>query len=114
LISCLGLFGLASFMAELRMREIGVRKVLGASVFMLWRMQSGEFLLLVGLSCVVAVPVAWMVLRNWLQEFAYRTAISWWIFGVAGGGALVIALATVSWQAIRAARMNPVKSLRTE
>jgi putative ABC transport system permease protein len=114
LISCLGLFGLASFMAELRMREIGVRKVLGASVFTLWRMQSREFLLLVGLSCVVAVPVAWMVLRNWLQEFAYRTAISWWIFGVAGGGALVIALVTVSWQAIRAARMNPIKSLRTE
>jgi ABC-type antimicrobial peptide transport system permease subunit len=114
LISCLGLFGLASFMAEQRIREIGVRKILGASVITLWRLQSREFLLLVGLSCLLAIPVAWSVLSQWLQQFQYRTAVSWWIFAVGGGSALVIALVTVSWQAVRAARMNPVRSLRAE
>jgi putative ABC transport system permease protein len=114
LISCLGLFGLASFVAEQRVREIGVRKVLGASVFTLWKLQSREFLWLVGLSCVVAIPIAWSVLRSWLQQFPYRTEVGWWIFAVAGGCALVITLATVSYHAVRAARMNPVRSLRTE
>ena len=114
LISCLGLFGLASFMAEQRIREIGVRKVLGATVFTLWRLQSKEFLLLVGFSCLVAAPIAWSVLRSWLQQFPYRTDMGWWIFAVAGGCALVITLLTVSYHAIRAARMNPVRSLRTE
>ena len=113
-ISCLGLFGLASFMAEQRVREIGVRKVLGASVFTLWKLQSREFLLLVGFSCVVAIPIARAVLRSWLQQFAYRTEMGWWIFALAGGCALVITLATVSYHAVRAARMNPVRSLRTE
>lgn len=114
LISCLGLFGLASFTAEQRIREIGVRKVLGATVFTLWKLQSGEFVWLVGLSCLVAIPIAWLVLNGWLQQFQYRTAISWWIFTVAGGSALAITLVTVSYQAVRAARRNPVKSLRTE
>jgi ABC-type antimicrobial peptide transport system permease subunit len=114
LISCLGLFGLASFVAEQRMREIGVRKVLGATIYTLWSLQSRQFLLLVGLSCLVAIPIAWVVLRGWLQQFAYRAAISWWIFAVAAAGALVITVVTVSWQAVRAARMNPVKSLRSE
>ncbi len=114
LISCLGLFGLASFVAEQRVREIGVRKVLGATVFMLWKLQSREFLWLVGFSCLMAIPIAWSVLRSWLQQFAYRTEIGWWIFAVAGGCALVITVATVSYHAIRAASMNPVKSLRSE
>jgi len=114
LISCLGLFGLASFVAEQRIREIGVRKVLGATVFTLWKLQSREFLALVGLSCLVAIPIAWSVLHGWLQQFEYRTAIGWWVFAIAGGGALVITIVTVSWQAIGAARMNPVKSLRSE
>jgi ABC-type antimicrobial peptide transport system permease subunit len=77
-------------------------------------LQSREFLLLVGLSCLLAIPVAWSVLSQWLQQFQYRTAVSWWIFAVGGGSALVIALVTVSWQAVRAARMNPVRSLRAE
>jgi ABC-type antimicrobial peptide transport system permease subunit len=114
LISCLGLFGLASFVAEQRIREIGVRKVLGATVFNLWRLQSREFILLVGLSCLIAVPIAWTVLHGWLQQFEYRTAIQWWVFVVAALGAMVLTLVTVSYQAMRAARMNPVKSLRTE
>ena len=114
LISCLGLFGLASFVAEQRIREIGVRKVLGASLYTLWTLQSREFLLLVGLSCLVSIPIAWSVLHGWLQQFQYRTSVSWWIFAVAAAGALVITLMTVSYQAVRAARMNPVKSLRSE
>ncbi len=114
LISCLGLFGLASFVAEQRTREIGVRKVLGASIFTLWELQSREFLLLVGLSCLVAIPIAWVVLHQWLQQFEYRTVISWWIFAAAGGSSLAITLLTVSLQAIRAATVNPVKSLRSE
>jgi ABC-type antimicrobial peptide transport system permease subunit len=91
-----------------------VRKVLGATIYTLWSLQSRQFLLLVGLSCLVAIPIAWVVLRGWLQQFAYRAAISWWIFAVAAAGALVITVVTVSWQAVRAARMNPVKSLRSE
>ena len=113
-ISCLGLFGLASFVAEQRTREIGVRKILGASVFTLWKLQSREFLLLVGLSCLIAIPISWSVLHQWLQQFEYRTVISGWIFAAAGLSALAITVLTVSIQAIRAARMNPVKSLRSE
>ncbi len=114
LISCLGLFGLASFTAEQRIREIGVRKVLGATVFSLWKLQSGEFVLLICLSCLVGIPIAWSVLHGWLQQFQYRTEISWWIFIVAGAGALMITLLTVSYQAIKAALANPVKNLRVE
>jgi putative ABC transport system permease protein len=114
LISCLGLFGLASFVAEQRTKEIGIRKVLGASVGNLWGMLSKDFVALVIISCLISVPLAWYGLDNWLQEYEYRTDIPWWIFAVAGIGALVITLLTVSFQAIRAALMNPVNSLRSE
>jgi ABC-type antimicrobial peptide transport system permease subunit len=114
LISCLGLFGLSSFVAEQRTKEIGVRKVLGASVINLWRMLSKDFVLLVLLSCVIAGPLAWYFLHGWLQKYNYRTPISVWIFIAAFTGALLITLLTVSFQSIKAALMNPVKSLRTE
>jgi putative ABC transport system permease protein len=113
-ISCLGLFGLASFVAEQRTKEIGVRKVLGASVFNVWRMLSKDFVLLVIISCVIAIPIAWYYLNEWLQRYEYRTPIAWWVFAVAGFGALGITLLTVSFQAIKAALTNPVKSLRSE
>jgi putative ABC transport system permease protein len=113
-ISCLGLFGLASFVAEQRTREIGVRKVLGASIFHLWRMLSVDFILLVVISCVIAIPISWYFLHQWLQQYDYRTPMSWWAFAAASGGALVITLLTVSYQAVRAALANPVKSLRSE
>lgn len=113
-ISCLGLFGLASFVAEQRKKEIGIRKVLGATIFTLWRMLSKEFALLVIISCFIAIPLAWYYLNNWLQQYEYRTKISFWIFLFSGLGALVITLITVSFQAIRAARANPVASLRSE
>ena len=113
-ISCLGLFGMASFVAEQRTKEIGVRKVLGASVFNLWRLLSKDFVLLVLLSCAIAIPIAYYFLHEWLQKYEYRTEISWWIFAAAGIGALLITLITVSFQAIKAAIANPVKSLRTE
>ncbi len=114
LISCLGLFGLASFVAEQRKKEIGVRKVLGASVFNLWQMLSKEFALLVIISCFIAIPLAWYYLYKWLQNYDYKTNITWWVFIVSCGGALLITLITVSFQAIKAAIANPVKSLRTE
>jgi hypothetical protein len=114
LISCLGLFGLASFVAEQRTREIGIRKVLGASVGSLWRMLSKEFVILVLLSCFIAVPVAYYLLHEWLLNYEYRTEISWWIFVAAGIGALIITLLTVSFQAIKAAFANPVKSLKMQ
>lgn len=113
-ISCLGLFGLASFIAERRTKEIGVRKVLGASVLNIWQMLSKDFVTLVIISCVIAIPIAWYVLHQWLQQYEYRTPISWWIFTIAGLGAMAIALLTVSFQAIKAAVSNPVKSLRSE
>jgi ABC-type antimicrobial peptide transport system permease subunit len=113
-ISCLGLFGLASFVAEQRTKEIGVRKVLGASVFNLWQMLSKEFVNLVLISCAIAIPVAWYFLHEWLQKYTYRTGISWWIFIIAASGAMLITLMTVSYQAIKAALANPVRSLRTE
>ncbi|MBV9963482.1 MAG: ABC transporter permease [Parafilimonas sp.] len=113
-ISCLGLFGLASFVAEQRKKEIGVRKVLGASTYNLWQMLSKEFALLVIISCFIAIPLAWYYLNGWLKQYEYRTAISAWVFIISGFGALVITLLTVSFQAIKAALANPVKSLRTE
>jgi len=113
-ISCLGLFGMASFMAEQRTKEIGVRKVLGASVFNLWQLLSKDFVMLVIISLFIAVPVAYYFMYNWLQNYQYRTQLSWWIFVGAGVGALLITLLTVSFQAIKAAIANPVKSLRTE
>lgn len=113
-ISCLGIFGLASFVAEQRTKEIGVRKVLGASVMNLWGMLSKDFLRLVALSLVVAMPTAWYLMSNWLEKYQYRSSIAWWIFAAAGIGALAITLLTVSYQSIKAALANPVKSLRSE
>ena len=113
-ISCLGLFGLASFVAEQRIREIGIRKVLGASLFNLWRLLSTDFVILVIISCAAAIPLSGYFLYQWLQQYEYRTPLSWWIFAGASLGALAITLLTVSFQAIRAALMNPVTSLRTE
>jgi ABC-type antimicrobial peptide transport system permease subunit len=113
-ISCLGLFGMASFMAERRTKEIGVRKVMGASVFNLWRLLSKDFVILVLISLLIAVPLAYYLMNNWLQNYQYRSDISWWIFAVAGAGILIITLLTVSFQSIKAALMNPVKSLRSE
>ncbi|HEX5026790.1 MAG TPA: FtsX-like permease family protein [Agriterribacter sp.] len=113
-ISCLGLFALASFMAEQRTKEIGVRKVLGASVSNLWGMLSKDFVVLVIISCCIAVPIAWYFMHEWLQKYDYRTDISLWIFIAASVGAMIITLCTVSFQAIKAALANPVESLRTE
>jgi putative ABC transport system permease protein len=113
-ISCLGLFGLASFVAEQRTREIGIRKVLGATVVHLWALLSKEFVLLVMLSFLIASPIAWSYLNRWLQGYPYRITISWWVFAASGLGALFITLLTVSIQAIKAALMNPVKSLKTD
>ncbi|MFC5410242.1 ABC transporter permease [Larkinella bovis] len=114
LISCLGLFGLAAFAAQQRTKEIGVRKVLGASVTNIVLMLSNDFLKLVLLAILIASPIAWWVMNQWLQDFAYKISIPWWIFAVSGGLALLIAFVTVSFQSIKAALMNPVKSLKTE
>ncbi|GAO41072.1 ABC transporter permease [Flavihumibacter petaseus] len=113
-ISCLGLFGLASFVAEQKTKEIGVRKVLGASVFNLWQAMSTGFLKLVIISCLIAIPIAWYFLSGWLQQYQYRTTISMWVFFLAALGAVLISLVTVSFHSVRAALANPVKSLRTE
>jgi ABC-type antimicrobial peptide transport system permease subunit len=114
LISCLGLFGLASFVAEQRTKEIGIRKILGASVVNLWQLLSKEFVLLVFFSCVIAVPIAWYYLHGWLNNYDYRITIQWPVFMLAAALALVITLITVSFQAIKAAIANPVKNLRSE
>ena len=114
LISCLGLFGMASFMAEQRIKEIGVRKVLGASVFNLWSMLSTDFIRLVTISILISTPVAWYLMHNWLLHFDYRSTISGWIFVLTGLGAIAITLFTVSFQSVKAALANPIKSLKTE
>lgn len=114
LISCLGLFGMALFMAEQRVKEIGVRKVLGASVFNLWRLLSTDFLVLVAISLLIASPLAWYLMHGWLQHFDYRSTISGWIFVFTGVGAVAITLLTVSFQSVKAALTNPIKSLKTE
>jgi putative ABC transport system permease protein len=114
LISCMGLFGLVSFVAEQRTREIGIRKTLGASVFNLWRLLSTEFLLLVLVSGLIAAPLTYTTLHAWLQHFTYHTSMPMWIFVTAGTGALFITLLTVSYQTIRAASANPITSLRSE
>lgn len=113
-ISCMGLFGLASFVAEQRTKEIGIRKVLGASVTGLWSLLSKDFVLLVLISCVIATPLAWYFMNEWLMKYDYRTGISPWVFAITAAGALVITLMTVSFQSIKAALMNPIRSLRTE
>ncbi|MBO9684036.1 MAG: ABC transporter permease, partial [Flavisolibacter sp.] len=113
-IACLGLFGLVTYAAEQRTKEIGIRKVLGASIPGIVTMIAKDFLRLVFIASVLAFPIAWWAMHKWLQDFAYRVGISWWVFLAAGLAAVVIALLTVSFQAIRAAIANPVKSLRTE
>lgn len=114
LISCLGLFGLTSFIAEQRKKEIGVRKVLGASIFSVWNLLSRDFIVLVLISFLIAFPLSYYCMYGWLENYSYRTIISTWIFILAGAGALVVTLFTVSFQTIRAAIANPVKSLRSE
>ncbi|MVM33803.1 FtsX-like permease family protein [Spirosoma sp. HMF4905] len=113
-ISCLGLFGLASFMAEQRTKEIGIRKVLGASVLDMWGLLSKDFVLLVIIAFAIASPIAYYALDTWLQNFTYRTELSWWIFAASGASALAITLLTISFQSIKAALLNPVTSLRSE
>jgi len=113
-ISCMGLFGMASFMAEQRTKEIGVRKVLGASVTNLWGLMSKEFIILVFISLVIATPIAHHFMSDWLVRYKYHADLSWWIFGATALGAIVITLLTVSYQSLKAASANPVKSLRSE
>lgn len=113
-IACLGLFGLAAYMAEQRTKEIGVRKVLGASVTSITALLSKDFVKLVCIASLIAFPVAWWAMSTWLRDFAYRVNISWWVFALAGFIALLIAVLTVSSHAIKAALTNPVKSLRNE
>jgi putative ABC transport system permease protein len=113
-LSCLGLYGLASFMAVQRTKEVGIRKVLGASAGNIVYLFSKEFIILIAIAFAIATPIAWYYMQQWLQDYAYRIHISWWLFAVGGLAAIIIALATISFQAIRAATANPVKSLRTE
>jgi len=113
-ISCMGLFGMASFMAEQRTKEIGIRKVLGASVFSLWRLMSKEFALLVFIALLVAIPIAIYVMNGWLQQYKYQSGLSWWIFAATALGVILITLLTVSFQSIKTALANPVSSLKTE
>lgn len=114
IISCLGLFGLASYVAEQRSKEIGIRKVMGATVSGIWQMLSKDFVVLAIISSFIAIPIAVYFMNSWLQKYEYHTTISWWIFLLTGLGALLITLLTVSFQAVKAALMNPVKSLRSE
>ena len=113
-ISCLGLSGLASFVVEQRTKEIGVRKVMGASITNLWGMLSKDFVFLVIISCVLAIPICYIIMKDWLTKYEYHTEISWWIFAITALAAVVITMLTVSYQSIKASLLNPVKSLRTE
>ena len=113
-ISCLGLLGLAIFITNTRTKEIGVRKVLGASVTQIVSLLSKDFVSLVLIAFVITVPLSWWAMHNWLQDFAYRTSLSWWLFALTGAGMLFIALFIVSIRTVKAATVNPVKSLRTE
>ena len=113
-ISCLGIFGLASFMAEQRTKEIGLRKVMGASIMNLWGMLSKDFVFLVIISILLATPFSYYWMNQWLQKYEYRTEIVWWVFVFSALGALVITLGTVSYQSVKAAMANPVNSLRSE
>ncbi len=114
LISCLGLFGLASYVAEQRTKEIGIRKILGASVANLWKLLSKDFALLVFISCFIAIPISYSVLNGWLEGYEVKTKLYWWVFAIGGLGALTVTLITVSFQALKAATANPVNSLRSE
>jgi putative ABC transport system permease protein len=113
-IACLGLFGLATYAAEQRIKEIGIRKVLGASVNNIVGLLSTDFLKLVGIAALIAFPVAWWAMNKWLEDFEYRIAISWTTFLLAAGIAIIIALLTISFRTVKAALTNPVKNLRTE
>jgi ABC-type antimicrobial peptide transport system permease subunit/AraC-like DNA-binding protein len=113
-LSCLGLYGLASFMAVQRIKEVGIRKVLGATTGNIVYLFSKEFIILIGIAFAIAAPIAWYYMHQWLQAYAYRISISWWLFAAGGLAAIIIALATISFQAIKAAVANPVKSLRSE
>ena len=114
LIACLGLFGLVTFAAEQRVKEIGIRKVLGAGITNIFGLLSKDFIKLLVLSICIASPVAWLAMNKWLQDFAYRISIGWWMFVAVGTIYLLIALVTISFQAIKAATANPVRSLRSE
>jgi ABC-type antimicrobial peptide transport system permease subunit len=113
-LSCLGLYGLASFMAVQRIKEVGIRKVLGATATSIIYLFSKEFILLISIAFVIAAPIAWYFMNNWLQDYVYRINVSWWLFAAGGLVAIIIALATISFQAIKAAIANPVRSLKTE
>ena len=114
IISCLGLIGLSSFMTERRTKEIGIRKVNGAKSIEIFSLLSKEYIIWVIISIIIACPIAWYAMHKWLQNFAYRINISWWVFALAGSIALLIALLTVSFQSYRAASKNPVEALRYE
>ena len=114
LISCLGLFGLISFVAEQKKKEIGIRKVLGASINSVVQLLTKDFLKLVGVAFLIAIPIAYYFMKRWLEDFTYRIDIEWWVFVLAGAFALVITLLTVGFQSLKSAVANPVKSLRTE
>ena len=113
-LSCLGLYGLASFMTAQRLKEVGIRKVLGASIQSIVYLFSREFILLISIAFIIACPITWYFMHDWLQQYAYRTSLSWWVFVVAGVVAMLIALVTVSLKALKAASSNPVTNLRTE
>jgi ABC-type antimicrobial peptide transport system permease subunit len=113
-LSCLGLYGLASFMAVQRIKEVGIRKVLGATISNIVYLFSKEFIILIAIAFAIAAPIAWYYMHQWLQDYAYRINISWWIFVAGGVASILIALVTISFQAIKAAIANPVKSLRRE
>jgi putative ABC transport system permease protein len=113
-IACLGLFGLAAYAAEQRTKEIGIRKVLGASVSAIVNTLSKDFIKLVLISIAITTPVAWYLMNKWLQDFAYRISIQWWVLVLAGAGAMLIAIVTVSFQSVKAALANPVNSLKNE
>jgi putative ABC transport system permease protein len=113
-LSCLGLYGLASFMAVQRIKEVGIRKVLGATAGSIVYLFSKEFIILIAIAFAIATPVAWYYMHQWLQDYVYRINISWWLFAAGGLVAIIIALATISFQAIKAAKANPVNSLRSE
>jgi putative ABC transport system permease protein len=114
LISCLGLFGLAAYTAQVKTKEIGIRKVLGASVVNIVQLLAKDFISLVLVALVIAIPLGWWAMHNWLQDYAYRINLGWWVFVLAGVIAILIAIITVSMHALRAALANPVKSLKAE
>ncbi|HEX4850963.1 MAG TPA: FtsX-like permease family protein, partial [Puia sp.] len=113
-LSCLGLYGLASYMAAQRTKEVGIRKVLGASSANIVYLFSKEFILLITIAFAIATPISWYYMHRWLQDYVYRVNISWWIFAAGGLAAIIIALGTISFQAIKTAVANPVKSLRAQ